>query len=145
MAGIKITLRDPEDASKLIHSEFATARGVPEMNGLLAAIAKADTEESVAAKKRELADVVLMNASNDDDADVAGCALQKATEAVEAASLALFESIRDFLIAGYTKAGATEEIAENLVALTPIERLPEIKAKCLFGAGCVDFTKGEGQ
>lgn len=145
MSGIKVTLRDPNDSTKLIHAEFATARSFPVLKELLQKIAKTDTLESVAGRKRELAEVKLMDASTSEDAETAGAVLQAATEEVTAASMALFDAIREFVFTGYQLAGAPDDLADKLTDITDVENLPILKAKCLFGAGCVDFTKAGGR
>lgn len=143
MAGIKVTMRDPKDNTKLIHAEFATARSFPQMKELLRKIAVADNLESVAGRKRELAELRLMEAGTAEEADAACAALQEATDAVTEASCALFDAIREFVLDGYKLAGAPDELAERLADATDVEYLPMLKAKCLYGAGCVDFTKAE--
>lgn len=145
MAGIKVTLRDPDNSTQLIHAEFATARSFPVMKELLQKIAKTDNLESVAGRKRELAEAKLMDASNSEEAEAAGVALQAATEEVTSASMALFDAIREFVFKGYQLAGAPDDLAEKLADITDVENLPILKAKCLYGAGCLDFTKAAGQ
>lgn len=145
MAGIKVTLRDPDNSTQLIHAEFATARSFPVMKELLQKIAKADNLESVAGRKRELAEAKLMDASTSEEAEAAGVALQTATEEVTSASMALFDAIREFVFKGYQLAGAPDDLAEKLADITDVENLPVLKAKCLYGAGCLDFTKAAGQ
>lgn len=145
MSGIKVTLRDPDDSTNLIHAEFATARSFPAMKELLQKIAKADNLESIAGRKRELAEAKLFAASSTEEADAAGVALQETTEEVTSASMALFDAIREFVVMGYQLAGAPEEMAVKLASITDVENLPILKAKCLYGAGCVDFTKAAGR
>ena len=53
--GIKITIRDPEDSTKLIHAQFATARTHPELKDLLKRCAELDVKESVAVRRMQLA------------------------------------------------------------------------------------------
>ena len=145
MSGIKVKLRDPDNNTQLIHAEFATARSFPVMKELLQAIAKTDNIESVAGRKRELAEAKLMDASTSEEAEEAGVALQAATEEVTSASMALFDAIREFVFKGYQLAGAPDDLAEKLAGITDVENLPILKAKCLYGAGCVDFTKAADQ
>ena len=145
MAGIKVTLRDPDNSTQLIHAEFATARSFPVMRELLQKVARVDAIESTAGRKRELAEGKLFAALTGEEADAAGAALQAATEEVTAASMALFDAIREFVFTGYQLAGAPDALAEKLTDITDVENLPVLKAKCLFGAGCVDFTKAGGQ
>lgn len=145
MAGIKITLRDPNDVTNLIHAEFATARSHPELLGLLRNIASADVANSIAERKHEIAQDALYAATTPENADEAGKNLSAAMNAVTDASQALFDALLAFVVAGYTLAGAPTELAETLTDSTPLEQLPELKAKCLLGSGTVDFTTGAGQ
>jgi hypothetical protein len=50
-----------------------------------------------------------------------------------------------FVVAGFKLAGATDERAEELASIVDIERVDELKARCVYGAGCMDFTKAAGQ
>ena len=145
MAGIKVTLRDPDDNTKLIHAEFATARSFPVLKELLQKVARTDTAESISGRKRELAEAKLLAANTSEEAEAAGVALHAATEEVTSASMALFDAIREFVFKGYQLAGAPAEMAEKLADITDVENLPILKAKCLFGAGCLDFTKAAGR
>jgi len=145
MPGIKVTLRDPDDSTNVIRAEFATARTHPELKDKLKTIASCDTKESLLGRRRELAMGELATATTETELNEAAEALQKATDAVNDASMALFEAIRDFIVAGFQLAGATQELAEKLAGLVDVERLPELKAKCLFGAGVVDFTRGDAR
>jgi hypothetical protein len=145
MAGIKVTLRDPDDNTKLIHAEFATARSFPVLRELLQKVARTDTAESISGRKRELAEAKLLAANTSEEAEAAGVALQAATEEVTSASMTLFDAIREFVFKGYQLAGAPAEMAEKLADITDVENLPILKAKCLFGAGCLDFTKAAGR
>ncbi len=91
MAGIKVTLRDPDDNTKLIHAEFATARSFPVMKELLQKIAKTDNLESVAGRKRELAEAKLMDASTSEEAEAAGVALQAGIVDIAALAFTVME------------------------------------------------------
>lgn len=145
MPGIKVTLRDPDDSTNVIRAEFATARSHPELTEKLKTIASCDTSESLLGRRRELAMGELATATTEAELNEAAETLQKATDAVNDASMVLFEAIRDFIVTGFQMAGATQELAEKLAGLVDIERLPELKAKCLFGSGAVDFTRGDAR
>jgi len=145
MAGIKITLRDPDDKTKLIYAEFATARSFPVLKEILGDIARADTAETVNARRMEIAELKLLEATSEEELDQAEEAMTAAKDRLRASGMALFELARKFVFMGYRLAGASEELADKLADLTSIDKLEELKIACLFGAGAVDFTKAAGR
>ena len=52
---------------------------------------------------------------------------------------------KDSLIEKAAPLHATDERAEELASIVDIERVDELKARCVYGAGCLDFTKAAGQ
>jgi len=145
MAGIKVKMRDPADETQVIYAEFATARSHPELKEVLRKIAVADTRESIASKKAQLINDRMEAAETADEVEAAGAELEEAVRQVGDASMALFDAIREFLCQGYKLAGANDELVEKLVSATDVEHLPQLKAKCLFGEGALDFTPPEGR
>ena len=60
------------------------------------------------------------------------------------ASASVFNAINDFIVAGFTGAGYTQEQAERYAANVPADRISELKALCMLGSGTADFTKAAG-
>lgn len=139
--GIKITLRDPEDAAKLIQAQFATVRSHPELKGLLSRCAELDVKESAAVRRMQMADRKLWDAETDEDIAVAEDALVALVAARNEVTEELVNAARAFVEAGFRLAGASEEHASWLADRVAMEDLPELKAKSLYGAGAMDFTK----
>ena len=142
MAGIKITVKDPADETKVIHAEFATARSHPEMLQKIEAIAMADVAEAHAARLQQIAESTLLKAEDRQAADEALEAMKDATAALQEKSNAVYAAIREFVTAGLRLAGADAEMAEVLAGAIPMDYLAELKSKCLYGAGAIDFTAG---
>lgn len=140
--GIKVTLRDPSDAAQLLHAQFATARAHPEMDALLLECARADVAEGSAVRLTALRLEALEKAATPDDISTATAALEEAVTARHQATTRLMTAIHEFLAKGFLLAGASPENADLYASLVPPERLAELKAIALFGAGSLDFTKG---
>lgn len=145
MAGIKVTFIDPSDATKTITAEFATVRSHPELRKLLDEAARLDTADTIATARHGKALEAFARATTPEDIEATATLVASASEASTAASWALLDAIRTFIITGYALAGATPDLAEQLADLTPAERLADLKAKCMFGAGVLDFTKGDAR
>lgn len=141
MAGIKVTLRAPEDSTKIINAEFATVRSFPAMGEALNRIAKASVTETIAGRRVDVAYAALQEATTAEAINVAADALQAAQEAQDATGVEIFEALRAFVELGYELAGAPPAVVERLTMATDITDLAQLKAKCLYGAGVVDFTK----
>ena len=139
--GIKITLRDPEDPAKLIHAQFATVRSHPELKELLSRCAALDVKESAAVRRMQLADRKLWEAETEADIAAAEASQSQRVEARNAVTEEMVAAARAFVEAGFVAAGASEEHASWLADRVAMEDLPELKAKCLYGAGAMDFTK----
>ena len=137
--GLRIKLQDPDDPTQVINAQFATLRSNPQLGDILKTIARMDVAESVALKE-------LQAVAKRFDEDTA------TPEELEAARLkaddATEQTLRQtyaFVVAGFKLAGATDERAEELASIVDIERVDELKARCVYGAGCMDFTKAAGQ
>jgi hypothetical protein len=65
----------------------------------------------------------------------------KADEATETT----LRQVHAFVVAGFKLAGASDERAEELASIVDIEKVDELKARCVYGAGCLDFTKAAGR
>lgn len=139
--GIKITLRDPEDPAKLIHAQFATVRSHPELKELLSRCAALDVKESAAVRRMQLADRKLWEAETEADIAAAEAFLSQLVAARNTVTEEMVAAARAFVVAGFAAAGASDEHASWLADRVAMEDLPELKAKCLYGAGAMDFTK----
>ena len=138
--GIKIDYTNPEDPTQLIHAQFATIRTCPELNGLLLECARLDVAENRALKLMAIAYGKVDKAETPEEVDAATDELQKAAAERHNASIALAEAVRAFVKRGFELGGSSPETAEMLAAITPPERLAELKSACMFGAGTLDFT-----
>ena len=139
--GIKITLRDPEDPAKLIHAQFATVRSHPELKELLSRCAALDVKESAAVRRMQLADRRLWDAETEADIIAAETDLAALVAARNVVTEEMVAAARAFVEAGFVAAGATPEHASWLADRIAMEDLAELKAKCLYGAGSIDFTQ----
>jgi hypothetical protein len=139
--GIKITIRDPEDSTKLIHAQFATARTHPELKDLLKRCAELDVKESVAVRRMQLADRRLWEVETEEEIVAAETALQERVAERNAVTEEMVAAARAFVEAGFAAAGSTPEHASWLADRIAMEDLAELKAKCLYGAGSIDFTQ----
>lgn len=139
--GIKITLRDPEDSAKIIHAQFGTVRSHPELKELLKRLAELDVKESAAVKRMQMADRKLWDAETEEEIAAAESALVVKVAERNQVTEELVAAGRAFVEGGFRAAGASEEHASWLADRVAMEDLPELKAKCLYGAGALDFTK----
>ena len=139
--GLKITLKDPANPANIINAQFATVRGNPQLKDLLQKIADLDVAENIALKKLSLAAAELDAAEDAAAVDALSEKLKSLRHAADNATCALLEATRAFIVAGFALAGASDERAEDLTDAVGIENIQELKAKCLFGAGCLDFTQ----
>ncbi len=140
--GTRRDFKDPNDETQLLHAQFATIRTNPEMDALMRACARADVAENAALKRMELALRKMEEAKDEEALAAAEAAIQEASDKRQDASLALVAAVREFVVRGFILGGSSEESAELFADIVPPERLPELKAACLFGAGALDFTKG---
>lgn len=139
--GLKVKLADPENPANVIVSQFATIRGNAAMRTFLDDCSRAEVAESVALRRCTVAQEELDNAASAGEIDRAAAALEEATAGRLAASNALIDAVHTFIVKGFELAGATPEAAETLAACVGMERLTELRVKCQFGAGVLDFTK----
>lgn len=140
--GLKVTFKDPENPAGVINAQFATARSHPEMLELLRDIAKKDVAESVAMQKLDNATERLKRS---DDPEAMQEELLALRNASDDATLAVVEASRLFVVTGFKLAGASDEQAEKLAGIVDMADLALLKAKCLYGAGSLDFTKEDGR
>lgn len=138
--GLIVKLPDPASPANLVTSQFATIRGHREMEQLLRDCAKADVAEWKAARAFQLAVERLQDAKAD-ELDAAAEAAGKANEERIAAHQAVCDAVRAFVEGGFRLAGSSPEKAAELAALVGPEQLDDLKAKCQFGAGVLDFTR----
>ena len=140
--GIKVTFKDPDNPAGIINAQFATARSNPEMLKLLRDIASKDVAESVAMQKLENAAERLKNSADPEAMQAELLALRNASDD---ATLAVVEASRLFVVTGFRLAGSSDEQAEQLADIVDMADLAVLKAKCLYGAGSLDFTKEGGR
>jgi hypothetical protein len=143
--GLRVKLQDPDDPTQIINAQFATVRSNPQLKDMLTNIARLDVAESVALKKLQ------QEAKDFDETEDNYWLKQEAVEKLEkarldadAATAATLEAVHAFVVAGFKLAGATDERAEELASIVDIEKVDELKARCVYGAGCLDFTKAAG-
>ena len=141
MSGMHVTFRDPANPAKLVHAQFATLRSHPELKQLLADCAAADVDENVKLRKLQIEYDRLTSAETVEEAEEAQARIMKARTVADEATAELVQATRRFVVAGFTLAGSTPEQAEELADLVDVEHVPDLKAKCLYGAGCLDFTR----
>jgi hypothetical protein len=137
--GLRVKLQDPDDPTQIINAQFATVRSNPQLKDMLTNIARLDVAESVAL--RDLQNVAKKfdeGISTEKELEAARLKADEATENV------LLE-VHAFVVAGFKLAGATDERAEELASIVDIEKVDELKARCVYGAGCLDFTKAAGR
>ena len=143
--GLKVKFKDPENPANIISAQFATVRGHGEMKGLMEACARADVAESVELRRYSIAADRLAAAETDEELLKAADALNAANEARLKAGDAVLEAVHRFVARGFELAGATPDLAEQLSMLVGPEQLAELRVKCAFGAGVVDFTQAAAQ
>ena len=136
--GLRVKLQDPDDPTQIINTQFATVRSNPQLKDMLTNIARLDVAESV--ELRLLQKV----AKAFDEGEVDGKALELARLDADEATAKTLEAVHAFVVAGFKLAGASDERAEELASIVDIEKVDELKARCVYGAGCLDFTKAAG-
>lgn len=141
--GLKVKLIDPENPANVITSQFATIRGQGAMRGYLAACSKAEVAEACALRRYAVAQEALEHADTPEALEQAEEALNAANEKRLNASDALLDAVHTFVVKGFELAGAPPDTAEQLATYIDMERLTELRVKCQFGAGVLDFTKAE--
>lgn len=139
--GLFVRLPDPADPAKLVKAQFATIRSNPKMDALLRACARAQVAESAAIRKYQLALDGLDAAPTPEAVDEAAEKVNAADAARMDAGNALLAAIREFVVSGFALAGAPEELAGQLADCVGPEHLAELKMKCQFGSGVLDFTR----
>ncbi len=143
--GLKVRFPDPENPAGVIVSQFATIRGHGEMKRLMEECARAEVKETVELRKYAMAAQRLSDAETMEEVDAASNAMEEANESRLKAADALVEAIHQFVVRGFELAGSTPENAEALSCLVGPEQLAELRVKCSFGAGVLDFTKADAR
>lgn len=137
--GLRVKLQDPDDPTQIINAQFATVRSNPQLGDILKAIARMDVAESVALRDlQKVAKAFDEDNATQEDLEAARLKADEATETT-------LRQVHAFVVAGFKLAGATDERAEELASIVDIERVDELKARCVYGAGCLDFTKAAGR
>ena len=139
--GLRVKIQDPEDPTQIVNAQFATVRSNPQLGEMLRGIAKLDVAQSVAVHRLEKVARNLDDPEKEVDAE----AIEKARLEADEATNRTLEATHAFIVEGFKLAGASAERAEELASLIDIERAVELKARCVYGAGCMDFTKAAGQ
>lgn len=137
--GLRVRLQDPDDPTQVINAQFATLRSNPQLKDMLTNIARLDVAESVALKKLQ------ETARQFDDGEADAAALEAARLEADNATTATLEAAHNFIFMGFKLAGASDERAEELAAIIDIEDVDKLRARCVYGAGCMDFTKAADQ
>ena len=138
--GLRVKLQDPDDPTQIINAQFATVRSNPQLKDMLTNIARLDVAESVALKcLQKVAESFDKNGFDN------GEVLEKARLAADEATAKTLEAVHAFVVEGFKLAGAPDERAEELASIVDIEKVDELKARCVYGAGCLDFTKAAGR
>jgi hypothetical protein len=136
--GLRVKLQDPDDPTQIINAQFATVRSNPQLGDILKAIARMDVAESVALRDlQKVAKAFDEDNATQEDLEAARLKADEATETT-------LRQVHAFVVAGFKLAGATDERAEELASIVDIEKVDELKARCVYGAGCLDFTKAAG-
>jgi len=139
--GLKVKFIDPENPANIINAQFATIRGHQEMRELLSECARKEVAETIALRGYSIAAQVIDKASTPEELLSAGVCFSDADEKRRKASEELIDAVSKFVVQGFVLAGSTQENAERLASLVGPEQLGELRLKCQFGAGVVDFTK----
>ena len=137
--GLRIKLQDPDDPTQVINAQFATLRSNPQLGDILKAIARMDVAESVALKELQAV------AKRFDEDNATPEELEAARLKADDATEQTLRQTHAFVVDGFKLAGETDERAEELASIVDIERVDELKARCVYGAGCLDFTKAAGR
>lgn len=139
--GIKVKFVDPENPANIVNAQFATIRGHREMKDLLSECARKEVAETIALRSYAIAAQAMDKAATQEELLAAGIVYSEADEKRRKASEELVEAVEKFVVQGFLLAGSTQENAEKLASLVGPEQLGELRLKCQFGAGVVDFTK----
>jgi hypothetical protein len=143
--GLVIKLRDPDNPANVVKAQFATIRSCPEMEVLLRECARTQVAETAAIRKYQLALDEIDAAETPQAVDDALAKANSANEARLDAGNALLAAIHAFVVRGFVNGGADQENAERLASIVGPEDLAELKMKCQFGSGVVDFTRTGAQ
>jgi len=143
--GVKVRFIDPENPAAVIDAQFATIRGHGEMRKYLEDCARAEVAETIAIRRFAIASEELAEASDEAEIEKASEAINAANEKRIEAGDSLIEAVHKFIVNGFELAGSTHENAEALAMLVGPEQLAELRLKCAFGAGVVDFTRPAAQ
>lgn len=143
--GLRVRLQDPDDPTQVINAQFATLRSNPQLKDMLTNIARLDVAESGALKKLQHAAKKFDEEEGEGDIRGAVKELERARLEADNATAQTLEAVHAFVVAGFKLAGATDERAEELASIVDIEHVDGLKARCVYGAGCLDFTKAAGQ
>lgn len=135
--GIPVTLKNSEGTVE--NAVFATVKKHPKLLKCLHKIAAADIRETVAARRFRDADALLQTC-DPAQLETFAAAATEASEKAQAATQAMFDAITAFTVEGFVGAGYDREEAERFAGLVDVERLAELRAKCMLGTGHVDFT-----
>ena len=136
--GLRIKIQDPDDPTQIVNAQFASIRSNPKLGDMLRDIAKLEVEESVKLK-------ILQQVGDKFNADPApggdSSSLERARMEADEATQKTLDATHAFIVEGFKLAGANDERAEELASLIDLEKVTELKARCMYGAGCLDFTK----
>ena len=141
--GIPVKLLTADTDGKLTQIEtpvFASARKCPALLGKIKAIAAADLAETAAGKRMKAANDRLLERP-EAETDKSRADANECADKLADANAAIFNAIHDFIVAGFTGAGYTQEQAEKYASFVDAGHLAELKAVCLLGTGRLDFTK----
>lgn len=138
--GLKVKFTDPANPAEVVSAQFATVRGHKEMKDLLDACYDLDARETIALRRYAVAAKELDEAETPEAVDAAGILFSDADKARREVSEKLLDAVHRFVVQGFVLAGSTPENAEQLSMLVGPEQLAELRVKCAFGAGVLDFT-----
>ncbi len=141
--GIPITINTPDEKGDYVNVEravFATIRKCTELSSLLKEINTCDIKEDASAIRVQSARKKLIEATTEEEIQIAEDLAIKAVEHSEDCTQRLASAVRNFIVKGFMGAGYTEPEAQRYADLMPPERLRELKASCLVGSGRLDFT-----
>ena len=135
--GIPVTLKSESGTPET--AVFATVKKHPKLRECLHNIAAADIRETVAGRRFRDANELLQTC-NPDKLDTLAASAEDAADNAQAATQAVFDAIHAFTLEGFIGAGYDQTQAERFADMVDVERLAELKAKCMLGTGHVDFT-----
>lgn len=140
---IRLVPTDPETHEPLGNFEtavFATIRRCPALDHHLTEFNRLDIAEDAARAKAILARRELINAETTEAVDAAEAKAQEATANLHKISMALADTIHEFLLCGFKGAGYNDEQAERYAAMVEPDRLQHMKSAAALGSGRLDFT-----